>query len=270
MPIFSREDKVLGKVFFVEDHQERPIQGVFGKNFVPVDSFLSNIDLNAINDEICFALAKEKKRPLATLAGHAPRSLNSDAQDVFENQYLYEISKEPDAEIVLERLAALSEQERRWYLIFRGKIQTPWLFSVALIKSEFKDRQNATNKQHPYEPIMDLLPLTTQLIKALPFRSLGRAVIYGSHPGAKVPPHRDWEYQTELVHQININPGGYRPVYVYDNLSKEKIYLNKDCLAYILNTLDVHGVDAISRFTYTLRVDGTFTEEFVEQLKASN
>ena len=268
MAILSREDPDLGKIFYVEDNAKKNVLGVSGKPFVDVSSIIDGHDLDAINDEICYALSKEPNRPLATLAGHPPKELWSSDLPKFENEYLYKLQDNQTRAKIQSKLNSLSEQERRWYLLFRGEITTPWLFSVSLMQGTFLERSNSKGRPPQYESIMDHLPLTQKLIESLPFKSLGRIVIYGSYPGAGVPPHRDWEYSEDLCHQININPGGYRPVYIYDAVKEEKLFLKKGVRAYILNTLDIHGVESVPRFSYTLRVDGTFEEDFFAKISS--
>ena len=126
-----------------------------------------------------------------------------------------------------------------------------------------------TKDLYPWNPIMDIMPYTKSCIEQLPFKEIGRVVIYGSWPEARVPCHRDVSSKVNFDHHINFNPGGYRQVYVYDSIDDKKVYLPEDYLLYAYNTSDYHGVEPSNRFSYTVRVDGIYTDEALELLKIS-
>jgi hypothetical protein len=68
-------------------------------------------------------------------------------------------------------------------------------------------------------------------------------------------------------HNINLFfASGSRPSFIWDEKAKKKIYLDSDARSYFFNNRDYHGVDPEPVFRYTLRVDGTFTDELCEQL----
>lgn len=103
-----------------------------------------------------------------------------------------------------------------------------------------------------------MFPILRDCIEKLPFSEIGRVVIYGSWAESRVACHRDTPPSKVYAHHINFNPGGYRPVYVYDPLTQTKHFLPPDFKFYAYNTSDYHGVDPISHFSYTVRVDGTY------------
>ena len=74
-----------------------------------------------------------------------------------------------------------------------------------------------------------------------------------------------------VFHIINLffSSGG-RPSFIWNEVTKEKTYLDKDARSYFFNNRDYHGVDPEPVFRYTLRVDGTFTDELCDQLGLEN
>ena len=60
--------------------------------------------------------------------------------------------------------------------------------------------------------------------------------------------------------------GGWRPSFVWDEKTKEKHHLPSGARSYFFNNRDYHGVDPEPIFKYTLRIDGTFTDEMCEKL----
>ena len=79
--------------------------------------------------------------------------------------------------------------------------------------------------------------------------------------------HRDGVVAEHKDHNINLffTPG-WRPSFVYDEITKEKVYLEQGARSYFFNNRDYHGVDPEPNFRYTLRIDGTFTDELQEEL----
>jgi Rieske 2Fe-2S family protein len=148
--------------------------------------------------------------------------------------------------------------QRRKYLFFKHKTLLPWFFVLDLKSNTFFDRNLDLG---PWNDIINQLPYTKQCIESLPFSQIGRVVIYGSWPEASVPCHRDWIPDGEFHHHINFNPGGYRPVYIYDPTTNTKHHLPNDYKLYAYQTTDYHGVDPLPYFSYTIRVDGIFNSD---------
>jgi hypothetical protein len=69
-------------------------------------------------------------------------------------------------------------------------------------------------------------------------------------------PHRD-----EFVW---INPTGKKKFWLLDPDTNEKTYVKST--AAFFNSLDWHGGDAIPNYTYSLRIDGKFTDQFRQQV----
>ena len=57
---------------------------------------------------------------------------------------------------------------------------------------------------------------------------------------------------------------------IWDEKKKEKVLLEKGARSYFFNNRDYHGVDPEPVFRYTLRVDGTFTDELCKELGLEN
>ena len=98
----------------------------------------------------------------------------------------------------------------------------------------------------------------------MPFKSLGVLWILGAWKGIGVSCHRDLpstNKKEKIDNHINFNPGGYRPVYLYDPVQDKKVYVPEDYKFYAMNTTDFHGVDPLPHFSYTIRVNGVYQDE---------
>lgn len=96
---------------------------------------------------------------------------------------------------------------------------------------------------------------------------VGRVLIFVSFPNSTVLCHRDSVVVPHKDHNCNVFFGGRRPMYVYDEINKSYHYAPSDCISYVFNNRDYHGVDASPRLQYTVRCDGQFTPEICEKLK---
>lgn len=143
----------------------------------------------------------------------------------------------------------------------------PWFYVLYLKKSSFFEKNNDggtwTNDSKHF-------PKLLKYIDSLPFKHVGRVKIFTSYPGAGVICHRDGVVQAHRDHSINLFFLGYRPTYVWDEITKKKTFLEKGAKSYFFNNRDFHGVEAESVFRYTVRVDGEFTDELQKELKLDN
>lgn len=246
------------------ENHPTPIVGIKGQPFLNFSDYC-NFDLQKIDDEICLGLAKHDTTQLPAVSGATYKDLDSPefVNKFFEHTYLANASNDE-----FEILKDLTINQRRKYLFFKNKLIQPWSFIFVLKPNTF-----ITKTQNLYD-WLDFVnadfSYTKKCIESLPLVSIGRAVIYASYANHAVVPHRDGPVQVNRDHHININPAGYRPIYIYDEVKKEKVYLPRDHHAYSFNVRDIHGVDAVPNFSYTLRVDGEFTEEVLTRFNIEN
>lgn len=95
------------------------------------------------------------------------------------------------------------------------------------------------------------------------FSFIGRAYIVSIESGGLSFEHTDLPADPTnptISDFIHIRPDLVRPFYVYDNDTKEKHYI-KTRVGWF-NDKDVHGGDVVNETSYSLRIDGIFTDEF--------
>jgi len=138
----------------------------------------------------------------------------------------------------------------------------PWYFSCYLKDARFVDKST----EGTFTPNAAYFPKLLKYVETLPFKEVGRILFLGSFPNAGVLCHRDSVAAEHKDHSINLFFTAGRTSYVWDPVKKEKIYLDPNAKSYFFNNRDLHGVDPDPVFRYTLRVDGTFTDEVCEKL----
>lgn len=102
-------------------------------------------------------------------------------------------------------------------------------------------------------------------IDALPFKATGRMLIMYDDVARPVPAHRD-HTSTETCHEFiwfrtNMN----KPFYMFNQQTNEKKYV-ASYSAWFDTVNQFHGTDAGQGLTFSIRVDGIFTDEFRKRI----
>jgi hypothetical protein len=103
------------------------------------------------------------------------------------------------------------------------------------------------------------------------FEDIGRVIFFHCEADGIPFEHRDLDakngvnvikpHRNEFIH---IRPNTKKAFYLWDPETKDKTYLN--CRAAWWNDIDWHGGEKIMEQSYSLRIDGKFTEEFRKKL----
>ena len=98
-------------------------------------------------------------------------------------------------------------------------------------------------------------------IATLPFKATGRMIIMYDSSGRAVTAHRDHD-SADLCHEyIWFRTNFAKPFYMLNPESGEKLYVRSHS-AWFDTVNQYHGADASSGLTFSIRVDGVFTDEF--------
>jgi hypothetical protein len=108
-------------------------------------------------------------------------------------------------------------------------------------------------------------PLLMDFIATLPFKTTARMMIMYDGGGHVVTPHRDHSV-TDLCHEFlwfrtNLN----KPFYMLNPKTGEKRYV-QSYSAWFDSVNQFHGADAYDGMSFSIRVDGTFTDEFRKRI----
>lgn len=98
-------------------------------------------------------------------------------------------------------------------------------------------------------------------IGTLPFAATGRMLVIYDDAGTEVPAHRD-HLRTEICHEfIWFRTNLRKPFYVLNHRTGEKLYASSHS-AWFDTVNQFHGSDPGEGLSFSIRVDGRFTEEF--------
>lgn len=105
----------------------------------------------------------------------------------------------------------------------------------------------------------------TDFIRTLPFKTTGRMLIIYDDAGKEVPAHRD-HLESEICNEfIWFRTNLKKPFYVLNQNTGAKKYV-ESYSAWFDAVNQYHGSEAVEGLSFSIRVDGTFTDEFKKQI----
>jgi hypothetical protein len=108
-------------------------------------------------------------------------------------------------------------------------------------------------------------PLLMDFIRTLPFKSFGRMLIIYDDAPRPVPAHRD-HLDTEICYDfIWLRTNLKKPFYMLNHKTGEKLYV-ESYSAWFDSVNQYHGVDAQDGLSFSIRIDGVYTDEIKQQI----
>jgi Rieske 2Fe-2S family protein len=158
-------------------------------------------------------------------------------------------------------------REQILYLKYRYGVYFPWKVCYHLLDNDrWEDKHSGEGKDFT-EEARRLFPRTVKFIEELPFREIGRSVLFGVEANDHAPAHRDSEPGKALAiaQSISFDPRENKRFYVCDPTGGNKTVI--EAPIYWFNDMDYHGVEPDPFFRYSVRVDGVFEPDFVDRMR---
>ena len=116
----------------------------------------------------------------------------------------------------------------------------------------------------PSEAALEFAPLM-EFLATLPFAATGRIIVIYDFDGNAVPPHRD-HIENDVCHEFfwmrtNLD----KRFYVLNPETFEKLYVDSYS-AWFDTVNQYHGAEASEALTFSIRVDGVFSDRFRDQI----
>ncbi|WP_437944282.1 hypothetical protein WMF27_16780 [Sorangium sp. So ce281] len=284
----------------VEPPCDSGIHGIFARPYIDLEPYLDLAPLGEIHEEICLGLTQVpidytggSHRAMGIMPpsrrgeafadyGEVIRGLGDEEFATFQRLSDDPSSIESSARAALEfgeeREIPLSRRQMLW-LKFRHGVYFPWKVYVELIPNRtWSDKSRSEGKDFT-RLAKSFFPRTIAYVKRLPFSSIGRCNIMGLEandhgtvhhdgegtPGEESAPGEGRAPDSEPDHFITLCPAGNKRLFLWDERARRKTAVAGR--AYWFNDHDYHGVEADPYFRYSVRIDGTFTPEFIEALR---
>jgi hypothetical protein len=116
----------------------------------------------------------------------------------------------------------------------------------------------------PTRAAIEFAPLM-EFLATLPFAATGRILIIYDQEGNSVPAHRD-HVETGVCNEfVWMRTNFAKPFYLLDPTSSKKLYVSSHS-AWFDTVNQYHGADACHGLSFSIRVDGVFSNEFRRQI----
>ncbi|HEY0077226.1 MAG TPA: hypothetical protein VGB73_01160 [Pyrinomonadaceae bacterium] len=138
---------------------------------------------------------------------------------------------------------------------------------IYLAGSKLPDNYYDLDKPELWERTKDAeeFSLLMDFIDTLPFKATARMLIMYDDVARPVSAHRDHE-SIELCHEfIWFRTNLEKPFYMFNHRTKEKLYV-ESYSAWFDTVNQFHGSDPQEGLSFSIRVDGHFTDEFKQQI----
>jgi hypothetical protein len=183
-----------------------------------------------------------------------------------DDPHAFDVERRRDYRFGDETDHPLNKAQMR-YLAYRHGVYFPWKVCYHLLENDrWDDKHSGAGKAFGDEAL-EVFARTIEVIRSLPFREIGRAVIFGLEPNDHAPLHRDSEPGKSLTiaQSITIDPRGNKRFFLCNAEADEPLVV--DSRVYWFNDMDYHGVLADPFFRYSIRIDGQFVPSFLRDLE---
>jgi|DEB19_MinimDraft_2_1074335.scaffolds.fasta_scaffold01380_5 hypothetical protein len=273
---------IVGDELYSFPYKEYGTKGVgkFRQSMINMDQYIDHSMDDELHIECCLGLASIEDYQMSMAYGSFPpeeraRFAGNDSW----TEMLRELEKyDPTGthRTVIDNIFATNPKELAIRIVHRymnfalGAI-IPWFYGIVLKRdiAIFRNNIDAATaaSQAEWEPAAALFPKLIKYIDTLPFKEVSRVLFFATYPNGGVVTHRDSVLAQHQDHNINLFfSSGPRPSFIWDEIKKTKTHLDPSARSYFFNNRDYHGVEPEPVFRYTLRVDGTFTDELCEKL----
>jgi hypothetical protein len=258
------------------------IHGINNQAYFNMESYLDMNSFQALQSEIMsgFALAREFAKEGTWMApGFTFENMSYRLSWKPIYQAMQEFMLLPDNDPVKQAGLKLMPQDFKnfkernvftRYLKMATGAYDPYIYYYLWEEGSWDDR-TAPRKLTPeaaYFP--DTVKWVESLVGTV-FEEIGRVIFFHCEADGIPFEHRDLDarngmnvvkpHRNEFIH---LRPNTKKAFYLWDPETKDKTYLN--CRAAWWNDVDWHGGERIMEQSYSLRIDGKFTEAFRKQL----
>jgi hypothetical protein len=149
------------------------------------------------------------------------------------------------------------------FLLHGDSPDRPGSRMIELTRSREPENYYDLDRTEVWEPAAEAagFALLMDFIKTLPFAATGRILIMYDASGRAVSAHKDHD-DTDLCHEfIWFRTNLRKPFYMLDPATGERAYV-AGYSAWFDTVNQFHGADASGELSFSIRVDGIFSEEF--------
>lgn len=254
------------------------IRGIGGKPYIDLDPYLDIEGFKKLHIEMCYGLAMAEWKKIGNMVKPGGcEDITWPFKPIF--RALEEYYALPGDHQIRQYGKKIGELDNRNNFINYLKLSMgaydPYEF--VFLKSEsggWESRFEEKDWTSDAKLFPGLVIWLKRLVDQNIFTHLGRIIFFKSEHGVVMPKHRDLilpnetEYTDHLHEFIHIRSTMNKKFYVWDSATDTHCYISSH--ACFFNDQDYHGGEPDNVQTFSLRIDGCFTDEFRKKLNTSH
>jgi hypothetical protein len=262
------------------------IKGINGNPYIDMESYINMSEFDNLQPEIIsgFALAREHAKEGTWMA---PGFTFEDMSYVLHWKPIYQAMQEfldlpNDSAIKQIGMKLMPKdfknfQERNVFTRYLKMVMgayDPYIYYYLWEEGSWDDRTGARRLTPEAEHFPNVVKWIESMVGTI-FQDIGRVIFFHCEADGIPFEHRDLDaknginvvkpHRNEFIH---IRPNTKKAMYLWDPETKNKIYLNTRAAWW--NDVDWHGGERIMEQSYSLRIDGKFTNEFRTKLEIAH
>ena len=239
------------------------MKGINEQPYVDASAFIDMETISSLEKEICYGIARSNVQ--AGIYGPGIKNVEQYGNFLGLSAKYAKISIPSEERSVYE---SLNRNQRA--LFFKLYEELYSASTVVYLRTftelginSYTDKGKASKTK--FTDNAQFFPKTLEWISKLPFKEVGRVLFFIHEHDCKLLTHRDGTQYTPHSNEfLWINPCGNKNFFIYDEENDVEHTVNSK--AAFFNDLDMHGGNPNNKMTWSLRVDGIFTDEFRKQL----
>jgi len=255
------------------------IKGINSQPYINLDPFIDIEGFSKLHYQICkgLVLAKYKKEGNMVKPGGCEGAYDLTFKPIY--QALEEYHNLPDDHEIKKIGKEIGEYKNRDQFILFLKLALgaydPYQF--VFLKTEaggWESRFEEKSWTPDIEYFPELKTWLENLVSSNVLKHLGRIIFFKAEHDCLMPLHRDLILPSEtdyFPHRhefIHIRPNLDKPFYIWDSETDTKILTKHRAIFF--NDQDWHAGGRVNKQSYSLRIDGPFTDEFRKKLGINN
>jgi hypothetical protein len=251
------------------------IKGISGSPYINLEPYIDIEGFSKLHYKICRGLVQSKYKKEGNMV--KPGGCEGAYELTFKPLYqaLEEYWALPeDHEIRVEGRTIGEYKNRDQFMLFLKLALGAYdPYQFVFLKTEQGGWESRFDEK-TWTPDAELFPelkiWLENLVEQKVFKHLGRIIFFKSEHDCLMPLHRDLilpdehDYFPHRHEFIHVRPNLDKPFYIWDAETDEKILTDKQAIWF--NDQDWHAGGRVNKQSYSLRIDGPFTDEFRERL----
>lgn len=254
------------------------IRGINSQPFINLDKHLDIDGFSSLHYKICkgIVLSENKKEGNIVEPGGFDNAYEFHAKPIFQALKEYhQLDYNHEIRVIGREIGEYKNRDK-FVLFLKLSLGAYDPYQFIFLKTEdggwgsrFEEKAWTTDIKHFPE-----LKLWLESLVGTVFKYLGRIIIFKAEHDNQMFMHRDLilpdetQYSNHKHEFIHLRTNLDKPFYIWDNTTDNKILV--DSRATFFNDQDWHSGGKTNKQTYSIRIDGEFTDEFRQQIGISH